>query len=37
MYIDISKLYNSEGTGYAQKAIEENARTYKEEIEARDK
>lgn len=37
MYIDMSKLYNSEGTGYAQKAIEENARTYKEEIEARDK
>lgn len=36
MYIDLSKLYNENGTGYAQKAIEENHLTYKKEIEKRD-
>lgn len=30
-YLDISKLYNREGTGYAQKAIELNRKTYADE------
>ncbi|MDE6409559.1 MAG: hypothetical protein K2K81_04870 [Muribaculaceae bacterium] len=36
MYIDITKLYNETGTGYAQKAIEENRQTYDREIKMRD-
>ena len=36
MYIDLSKLYNESGTGYAQKAIEENHQTYQNEIDLRD-
>ena len=35
-YIDISKLYNPEGTGYAQKAIEKNKTTYRLEKSKRD-
>ncbi len=35
-FIDLSKLYNAQGTGYAQKAMEENRATYKREIELRD-
>lgn len=35
-YIDISKLYNSQGTGYAQKAINENKKTYIREKQKRD-
>lgn len=35
-YINMSLLFNEEGTGYAQKAIELNKKTYTEEIEHRD-
>lgn len=35
-YIDISKLYNAEDTGLAQKAIEHNKKVYKEEKARRD-
>lgn len=34
--IDLSKLYNAQGTGYAQKAISVNAETYRREMERRD-
>lgn len=34
--VDVSKLYNSQGTGYAQKAIEKNHAIYKSEINSRD-
>lgn len=36
LYIDVSKLYNESGTGYAQEAIKENHKTYEREIKARD-
>lgn len=36
-YINLPLLFNEKGTGYAQKAIEANRKTYKEEIERRDK
>ncbi|MDE5789964.1 MAG: C45 family peptidase [Muribaculaceae bacterium] len=36
MYIDVSKLFNEAGTGYAQRAMEENHKTYEREIETRD-
>lgn len=35
-YIDMRKLYNASGSGYAQQAIEENKATYRREIEKRD-
>lgn len=35
-FIDLSKLYNSEGTGYAQKAMEANKEVYKKETRRRD-
>jgi len=35
-YIDMTKLYNNEGTGYAQKAISRNRFTYRKETNKRD-
>ena len=35
-YIDMGKLYNAEGTGYAQKVMPLNAETYRRETERRD-
>lgn len=35
-YIDITKLYNEEGTGYAQQAISRNRQTYRNETLNRD-
>ena len=35
-YIDMTKLYNESGTGYAQKAIEANKKVYQEEKARRD-
>lgn len=35
-YIDIRKLYNPQGTGWAQEAINRNMETYRREIEKRD-
>lgn len=35
-YVDISRLYNEQGTGYSQQAILENRITYREEKERRD-
>ena len=37
MYINLPLLYNEKGTGYAQRAMEENKQTYKQEIENRDR
>lgn len=35
-YVNLSKLYNEKGTGYAQEAIRENHEVYHNEIEKRD-
>ena len=36
-YLNLSKLYNNEGTGYCQQLVKKNMEMYEREKEARDK